>query len=224
LENIFLDADLKILVKTQETDIVDLASGQDGAYSEGELDNLMQDHRTRSDNGDNMSAYLVIVNGIHFETEDPDRFGPDPTTLGVMFDRKQRLGTAVFYGADMVRSDEYAFFRTTIHELGHQFNLQHSDATTFFENGVRRFTIMNQTWTMRRHKTTEDEFQVPKGTFSDETKYPGWPKAIGFRFGQFEKIHLSAHPFSKVTPGGSRFGDCDPVHNKWMQTYQGRIK
>jgi hypothetical protein len=221
-ETIFLDADLKIEVRPGETDIVDLGGG-DGAYSIGELDNLMQNHRSGSDNVDNMSAYLVIVNGIYFD-EEANLPGPDPSVLGIMFDSKLRLGTAVFYGVDMVRSDELAFFRTTIHELGHQFNLQHTDATSYIEGGIRKFTIMNQTWVMRRHKSTEEEFQVPEGTFSDETQYPGWPKGIGFKFGEFEKIHLSVHPVSNVTPGASSFGECEPVHFQWRQTYQGRIK
>ena len=30
----------------------------------------------------------------------------------------------------------------------HQFNLLHTDATSYLEKGVRRFTIMNQTWVM----------------------------------------------------------------------------
>jgi hypothetical protein len=223
MENIFLDADLKIVIRTQETDIVDLVGGQDGAYSEPELDNLMLDHRLRSDNGDNMSAYLIIVNGL-YDPQDPENPGPDRGTLGIMFNRRQRLGTSVFYGADMIRSDEYAFFRTTIHELGHQFNLLHEDATSYSDNESRRFTIMNQTWVMRRHKSTEEEFEVPEGTFSDERKYPGWPKGIGFKFGEFEKIHLSTHAFSRVAPGGSRFGVCDPVHGEWSQTYRERIE
>jgi hypothetical protein len=222
MENIFLDADLKLVIRTDKQDIVDPVGGQDGAFTLEELDNVMLHHRTRSDSGENMSAYLLIVNGIYYST-DAENPGPDPSTLGVMFNLSQRLGTSVFYGADLIRSDEYAFFRTTIHELGHQFNLQHSDATSYFDSESRRFTIMNQTWIMRRHKSTEEEFQVPEGRFSDETKYPGWPKAIGFRFGEFEKIHLSAHDLSNVAPGGSRFGICDPVHSEWRQAYLGRI-
>jgi hypothetical protein len=223
IENIFLDVDLKMVVQTNETDIVDPVGGQDNAYSLEELDNLMRAHKMRTNNGDNMSAYLVVVNGIYYDTEDPEP-GPKPGTLGVMFDRSQRLGTAVFYRADMISSDEYAFFRTTIHELGHQFNLLHTDATSYFENENRRFTIMNQTWIMRRHKSTEGEFNVPEGTYSDERKYPGWPKGIGFRFGEFEKIHLSTHEHSTVAPGGSRFGACNPVHREWEQTWRERIE
>ena len=222
MENIFLDVDFNIVIQTNETDIVDPVGGQDNAYSPEELDNLMQDHKVRTNGGDNMSAYLVVVNGIFYDTESEDP-GPDPTTLGVMFDRGQRLGTAVFYGPEMIRSDEYAFFRTTIHELGHQFNLLHTDATSYFDNESRRFTIMNQTWVMLRHKSTEGQFNVPEGTFSDERKYPGWPKGIGFRFGELEKIHLSTHDHSRVAPGGSRFGACDPIHREWGRTWEERV-
>jgi hypothetical protein len=37
--------------------------------------------------------------------------------------------------------------------------LQHEDATSYIDNGFRRFTIMNQTWVMRRHKSTEAQFE-----------------------------------------------------------------
>jgi hypothetical protein len=66
------------------------------------------------------AAYLIVVDG-QFDPEDFQNPRPDPGILGIMFNSDQRLGTAVFHGSDMIRSDDHAFFRTTIHECGHQF-------------------------------------------------------------------------------------------------------
>ncbi len=215
LKSIFLNAGLNLNIKTNETDLPDL-SGPDGAYSLGELDNLMQKHRNTEIIENDMNAYLVVVNGVYFN-EEPERYGPDHDVLGIMFDLSKRLGTAVFYGNDMINSDPYAFLRTSAHELGHQFNLQHTDAGSYFKDGHRRFTIMNQTRIITRHKSFDPIYE-------DEYLYPGWPMAIGFNFGDYEKVHLNAHPFLNVTPGGSTFTDCDSIHDSWRNTWEERIQ
>jgi hypothetical protein len=112
--------------------------------------------------------------------------------LGIMFDSMERTGCAIFYGHSMIQSDPRAFLRTAAHELGHEFNLHHEDGTTFQESSVTKFTIMNQTWLI-----------TP------------WPQAIGYKFGDHEKIHLSHHNKKNVRPGGSPFYDCNVEHSQW---------
>jgi hypothetical protein len=150
----------------------------------------MTSHRNPSfvETGTKMSAYLVIVTN-----------SDDPDTLGIMFDSgtsDARLGCAVFYGQALINAVSTAFLRTSAHELGHQFNLHHLDGTTYVENGVTKFTIMNQT-----------------GTIQDSVG--GWPAAVSFKFGDHETSHLSNHPDSNVKPGGSNFSTCNTEHQGW---------
>jgi len=152
---------------------------------------------------DEMSAYLVVVNGLYF-SEDPQNWGPSTGILGIMFDSEKRLGTAVFYGQQNINTDPKAFLRTSAHELGHQFNLHHDDGTSYIQDGIKKYTIMNQT-------------RIIKGSSS------GWPNGIGFRFGDLERTHLLAHPFPKVQPGGSSFLDCTVDHQQWHSEYGQRL-
>src|SRR5690349_11729972 len=124
LHSIYSEAGLTLEVNSDESTIPDL-KGPSAAYKDSELDSLMKAHRSPFAQGDKISAWLVVVNGL-FYAEDPQEGqepGPDPTILGRMFDPQQRLGTAVFYANDMIRTDPKAFLRTTAHEVGHQFNL-----------------------------------------------------------------------------------------------------
>ena len=133
-----------------------------------------------------MSAYLVIVS--NYVTDG---------VLGIMFDSAKRLGTAVFYGNNMIKTDPKAYLRTTAHEVGSSVQLTSRRWSKLIANGVTKYTIMNQT-------------RIIQGPSGD-----GWPKAIGFKFGDHEKTHLSTHPIENVKPGGTAFYDCNAEHKGW---------
>lgn len=181
LEGIYNDAGIAIEVDKNETDIPDL-KGPNSSYTRAELDGLMTQYRKQPSGGENMFAWLVVVTN----------YAEQDGILGIMFDPEGRHGTAVFQGNDMIRTDPRAYLRTSAHELGHQFNLHHEDGTTYEENNVTKYTIMNQTWRIQP-----------------------WPDAIGFKFGEHESIHLSSHSIKNVQPGGGRFYNCDNEHATW---------
>jgi hypothetical protein len=120
LKGIYSEVGVNLDIKKDQDDIPDLA-GPDDVYTDAELQGLMTSNRNPlfRDTGDRLSAYLVVV--TNYDTDG---------VLGVMFDTERRLGCAVFYGHDMIRTDPKAFMRTSAHELGHQFNLHHEDGTT----------------------------------------------------------------------------------------------
>ena len=100
-----------------------------------------------------------------------------------MFDSDERRGCAVFHSHPLINRENLAFLRTTVHELGHEFNLHHEDGTTYNENGTLKHTIMNQT-----------------GVIQDSTS--GWPGGVGLTFRGHESTHLSSHEITNVRPGG----------------------
>jgi hypothetical protein len=204
LRDIFSDAGMVLEIRKDEKDIPNLAGGEDAAYTMAELDNLMKSRRNlQNGSGETMSAYLVVVNGLFFR-EDPQDWGPSTSTLGIMFDTERRLGTAIFYGQQDINTDARAFLRTSAHELGHQFNLHHDDATSYMQGGIRKYTIMNQTRIITRSSSR-------------------WPNGIGFRFGDLEKTHLMTHPLPNVQPGGSPFLVCAAEHDEWHTQYEQRL-
>jgi hypothetical protein len=182
LQGIYSEAGINLDIKKDQDDIPDLA-GPDDVYTDAELHNLMTSNRNPlfRETENELSAYLVVV--TNYDTDG---------VLGVMFDTERRLGCAVFYGHDMIRTDPKAFLRTSAHELGHQFNLHHEDGRTFTDGSVTKYTIMNQTRLIQP-----------------------WPNAIGFRFGDDESLHLSSHTITNVKPGGGAFYDCDHEHAGW---------
>jgi hypothetical protein len=181
LEGIYNDAGISVEINRGDTDIPDL-KGPNSGYTQAELESLMVQYRKQPDQGEKMFAWLVVV--TKFEGQDD--------ILGIMFDAEERQGTAVFQGNDMIKTDPRAYMRTSAHELGHQFNLHHEDGTTYDENGITKYTIMNQTWRIQP-----------------------WPAAIGYKFGEHESTHLSSHSIKNVQPGGGRFYDCDNEHATW---------
>ena len=182
LKSIFEKAEIELDIREDESNITDLG-GPDSRYSQSELLSLMRTHKNPQyhETDDKWSTYLVIVT----------KFVED-YVLGIMFDSKNRLGSAVFYQEDTIRDDPRAFLRTAAHELGHQFNLHHQDGSTYKEGKVTKNTIMNQT-----------RLVTP------------WPEALSYEFSDHSKRHLSQHPEDNVKPGGSRFLDCTDEHSGW---------
>jgi hypothetical protein len=188
LRDIFSQAGIMLDVRLDESDIPDLA-GPDGVYTDAELDNLMTFHRNPNfqEIQGKMSAYIVVATRYHREG-----------VLGVMFDSQQRLGCAVFYEHSLIHNDQLAFFRTTAHELGHEYNLHHEDGVPYMENGVEKYSLMNQTKKIQESQS-------------------GWPLGIGFKFKDREILHMSTHEIIHVKPGGNRFYECNSEHESWHQ-------
>jgi hypothetical protein len=204
LYKIYEDIGIKFLVDDIE---INSPPGDDNVYSLEELENVMvkNSHRTFHSNG-KPYAYLLICNGMASD----DAGLPNPTGLGVMFSR-YREGTAVFYGNSRIQNNPSFFLRTTVHELGHQFNLHHDDATSKIISGIRKFSIMNQTGTIQNSPALPDDPQVVDNPID----------YIGFFFGDLESNHLRNHPSEFVNPGGSLFKDgngrwlCVAEHSQW---------
>jgi hypothetical protein len=205
LQKAFRDAGIDFVKSSGDQVNLDTPFDNDGEYSDGELENMMNSFSNRrrglSAGDTNLYAYLLIVNG--FSTR-------GKATLGVMFDSNRREGTAVFYSA--VRTNPYFFLRTTIHEIGHQFNLHHEDASSEIIGNKRKFSIMNQTQTIQRSPDTINRSNPIEN--------------IGYFFGELEKMHLDSHPIQFVEPGGSPFQvppggasvyGCIPEHVQWHQ-------
>ncbi|MGC2573700.1 MAG: hypothetical protein WA364_19470 [Candidatus Nitrosopolaris sp.] len=181
LAQIYNDAGIALEVTKNQNDIPDL-KGPNSSYSQAELHSLLTQFRIPPDLGEKMFAWLVVVTN----------YSEQEGILGIMFEPLDRKGTAVFQGHNLIRTDPRAFLRTSVHELGHQFNLHHEDGTTYEENGVTKYTIMNQTALIQP-----------------------WPDAIGFKFGEHESTHLSSHPDVDVRPGGAAFYHCNEEHSTW---------
>ena len=178
LTTIFHDAGIDLNIVEDEMDIPDTFGTQ---FTEAELLSLMRAHQSVSPPSNNWSAYLAIVPEFR-----------QSGVLGIMFDSPTRGGCAVFHNVRFIRNDEWAFLRTTAHELGHQFNLHHEDGTTIQAGTVTKRTIMNQTRLISP-----------------------WPDAISYEFSDNSKTHLTDHPEDNVRPGGSRFYDCNQEHSNW---------
>jgi hypothetical protein len=82
-------------------------------------------------------VYGIVVD--HFRERDD---GTRSTTLmGLMYDSADRSGFVNYYKHSINRSDNAKYLRSTAHEIGHAFNLNHCD-------GDGSTTIMNQTGTV----------------------------------------------------------------------------
>lgn len=82
-------------------------------------------------------VYGIVAN--HFREADN---GTRPTsTLGLMYNSPQRRAFVGYYKNATVQGDNAKYLRSTAHEIGHAFNLNHCD-------GDGSSTIMNQTGTV----------------------------------------------------------------------------
>jgi hypothetical protein len=226
LKTIYSKSGIDLQIKLSSDEISPLDSG---VYPREELHNLMSRYSSRNEYSINnttgrendaepkkMLAYLIIVDGITIDSQTGE---PTESILGMMFDFDKREGTAVFYGSQFIKNDPIAYLRTSAHEIGHQFNLHHEDATSYKKNGLRKCSIMCQT----RH--IKDVAKNESGNSEN------WRKFALFEFGDLEKQHLQTHPFDKVAPGGSPFLTeglqdyplCTVDHNSWHPKYFPRL-
>jgi hypothetical protein len=141
LESIYRQVGIILTVEVDETNIAPLPSS-DICVSAAELSSLEAGHRHLPlfpsaicpfAFCNTYHLYGVVVNhGYELLGACPPGF-----VLGVMWESHTRSAFALFYKDTPLPTDDAAFLRTTAHEIGHAFNLHHSDG-----NGT---SIMTQT-------------------------------------------------------------------------------
>ncbi|BCA56457.1 hypothetical protein W02_35970 [Nitrospira sp. KM1] len=132
LRTIYDEAGIKLDVQEDETNIQPLNIAQNDCISDAELDTLESSHRQLSifptsicpfDFCNTYHLYGVVVN--HYG-EVLDACLPE-FVLGKMWDGHTRSAFAIFYRMATIQSNGPEYLRTTAHEMGHAFNLHHSD-------------------------------------------------------------------------------------------------
>ncbi len=88
--------------------------------------------------------------------------------MGIMYDAVNRGAFAVFYKNNTIKNNGAKYLRSAAHEIGHAFNLHHSD-------GDGSTTIMNQTKVVGDTFVYEfsDQSQTHLDDHPDNCKYPG---------------------------------------------------
>lgn len=121
-------------------------------------------------------VYGVVVN--HFSES---ATGVRSTTaMGLMYTSGNRRSFANYYRNSTVNSDNAKFLRSTAHEIGHTFNLNHCD-------GDGSTTIMNQTGTVGNSFTYEFS-SASLDHLQDHDKAAVWP-GIGPRHYSCPHVH-----------------------------------
>jgi hypothetical protein len=157
LRSIYLDgAGIVLVVREDETNITPLSDplfdsfdGHRESITAAELDNLARAHRrlpvapataqcTSAGGQPPTLCTRYFLYGVVVDHLFEDERGPQPGTLGVMWDTSNRSQFAMFYRNAIVRSDGGKYLRSVAHEIGHAFNLHHEDG-----DGVS--SIINQT-------------------------------------------------------------------------------
>ncbi len=157
-----------------------------GSWSNGELHTAMENHFRYWRDVPQWKVWLFHAN----------RHEMGSGLYGIMFDQKgkQRQGCAVFYTgvggttADRLRLQLY----TTVHELGHCFNLFHSFHKKYMDpplpNRPSSLSWMNYPW------------YYPHGGAT------GFWNAFPFQFDHLEIIHLRHAFYNNIVFGGNPFG------------------
>ncbi|CAI4029726.1 hypothetical protein DNFV4_00144 [Nitrospira tepida] len=160
LETIYNAAGIKLDVQEDDTAIQPLNIAEDDCISDAELTTVENGHRHLSlfptsvcpfQFCNTYHLYGVVVN--HHGTFG-DACAPNAIqVLGKMWQGHTRSAFAIFYQASTIQAGGPEYLRTTAHEIGHAFNLHHSDG-----DGV---SIMTQTGDL------EDD---PAWAFSDQSR------------------------------------------------------
>jgi hypothetical protein len=125
----------------------------------------------------------------------------EPDTLGIMFDVASRRGAAVFYESiarSAARSNVAVaaeYIRTTVHELGHTFNLPHAfEDLDLFRRRSDSLTFMNypQSYTGG----------AGPSSLGNAARY--W-RDFQYQFDQVELLALCHGPYHRVIMGGDRY-------------------
>jgi hypothetical protein len=174
LESIYNEAGIRLSVEEDETNIAQLPS-VDSCINEAELSSLEYEHRHLSlfpssacpfAFCNTYHLYGVVVNhGFELLGACVPGF-----VLGVMWETHTRSAFAIFYEDTDLATNPGEFLRTTAHEIGHAFNLHHSDG-----DGT---SIMTQTSQL----TDEPVYQFSDRSLDHLQNHPGtckYPGAIG---------------------------------------------
>lgn len=205
LKEIFAKAGISLHITLNDKEITPIG---DDDYNKADLTSLMVQYsnRKKTSHLGKMYAYLIIVNGFAMTPSgDTGLLKRNTNIVGLMWDNEKRLGTAVFYRHKIINTDPIAYLRTCAHEIGHQFNLHHKDASCTINGSQKKFSIMNQT----------DVIKLYGGS---------WPNGVSLEFGPLESQHLSQHDIQYVAPGTSRFdGKCVADHARWHEEAPKRL-
>ncbi|MDR4481105.1 MAG: hypothetical protein R3B37_15330 [Nitrospira sp.] len=197
LETVFNDAGINLDVEEDETAIQPLNIPGDDCISDAELATLENGHRHLS-LFPTAACPFEFCNTYHLYGAVVDHYGEvldacvPGFVLGKMWQGHTRSAFAIFYRVNTIQSDGAAYFRTTAHEIGHAFNLHHSDG-----NGT---SIMTQ---------SDDLVGAPMYQFSNQSRdhlenHPAqckFPGAVGGApFTWVTNDHAAwAHPMEDLT-------------------------
>lgn len=194
LPTLFAAGDLALDVRQDDS-----AIAPEATVTNQRLHELMTAHRNPAyaETPDKWSTYLIVAK----------KYGPDPNVLGIIFDyggadldNLPREGVAVFYDA---HTDSWSgqrlqdeLFLTSGHELGHAFNLHHTDweGSTFHNSS----TVMSYSLTpdvLWRFSDRSVDHLRRSGSHSDEYVKP---RSGGKPFGTIATDHCSAHQSTPV--------------------------
>lgn len=174
LETIYDQAGVRLTVEEDETNIAELPS-VDPCINDAELSSLENGHRHVSLFPSSACPFVfcntyhlygVVVNHAY------ELLGAcvPGFIAGVMWDHHTRSAFAIFYEGTSLPTNPAHFLRTTAHEIGHAFNLHHSDG-----NGT---SIMTQTDDL----TGDPVYQFSDHSLDHLQNHPGtckYPGAIG---------------------------------------------
>ena len=147
------------------------------------------------------AVYLFIATKL----KDATTLQVDPATLGTMFDSQNRRGAAVFFQAikDRVEGTSVDFaaeyIRTTVHELGHAFNLPHAfENNDIFANRSADATFMNYPQAYTAGSIPSD---------GDTDRAARYWRDFQFVFDQSELLSLAHGSYHRVImgPGNDRY-------------------
>ncbi len=197
LETIYNDAGIKLTVEEDDTAIQPLNIAEDDCISDAELTTLENGHRhlslfpTAACPFQFCNTYHLYGAVVNHYGEVLDACVPE-FILGKMWQGHTRSAFAIFYRMNTIQTNGLAYLRTTAHEIGHAFNLHHSDG-----DGT---SIMTQ---------SDDLLGDPVYRFSDQSKdhlqnHPAqckFPGAIGGApFTWVFNDHAAwAHPLEELT-------------------------
>ena len=175
LASIYDEAGLKLQVEEDETTIAPLSIPGEDCISDAELTTLENGHRTLSLFPTSICPFL-FCNTYHLYGAVVNHYGEvldaciPEFILGKMWQTHTRSAFAIFYPVTYIQTNGAGYLRTTAHEIGHAFNLHHSDG-----DGT---TIMTQTddvaedWVFEFSAQSRDHLQ----NHPAQCKFPG---AIG---------------------------------------------
>ena len=158
LETIYSAAGIKLDVQEDDTAIQPLNIAEDDCISDAELTTLENGHRHLSLFPTSICP-LQVCNTYHLYGIVVNHYGEildaciPEFVLGKMWQGHTRSAFAIFYRTNTIQTSGAEYLRTTAHEIGHAFNLHHSDG-----DGT---SIMTQ---------TDDLEGEPVFAFSDQSR------------------------------------------------------